>query len=236
MADRDDIIRMLEEIAPPGLAEPFDEGRIGLIVEGKREIRKVCTALDATPAVVSQAVSGGADLLVVHHTPIWNPLTAIRGADTSLFRMVLAADLNLYVMHTNYDHAPGGVNHVLADLLGLSDRTAMSLGLTGICTLSPGEISSLLHAPLRIWGALKEIRRLAVAAGSGFDPVLFGEAVAAGADAFLSAELKHSVARSSPLLLLESTHYALEAPAMKALAVRQSWEYLDDPPLLTSVP
>ena len=62
------------------------------------------------------------------------------------------------------------------------------------------------------------------------------EAYDLGADAFLSAELKHSVARSSPLPCIEATHYALEAPAMKRLAIREGWHYLDDPPILTTLP
>ena len=49
----------------------------------------------------------------------------------------------------------------------------------------------------------------------------------------LSAELKHSVARASPLPCLESTHYALEAPSMRDLADREGWIYLDDPPVIS---
>jgi putative NIF3 family GTP cyclohydrolase 1 type 2 len=56
-------------------------------------------------------------------------------------RALLAAGMNLYVMHTNYDHAPQGVNDALADLLGLRDRVPMSLGCIGTCTLSVGEIA-----------------------------------------------------------------------------------------------
>ena len=64
---------------PLALAEEFDAGRIGLVVEGRAEIERICCALDATPAVVRQAVASGADMLVVHHTPIWTPLTTLTG-------------------------------------------------------------------------------------------------------------------------------------------------------------
>ena len=60
----------MELLAPSALAEDFDTGRIGIIVEGKPDIEKVCCALDATPVVVRQAVAAGADMLVVHHTPL----------------------------------------------------------------------------------------------------------------------------------------------------------------------
>ena len=42
----------MEALAPRSLAEEFDAGRIGLVVEGRPEIGRVCCALDATLAVV----------------------------------------------------------------------------------------------------------------------------------------------------------------------------------------
>jgi putative NIF3 family GTP cyclohydrolase 1 type 2 len=94
----------------------------------------------------------------------------------------------------------------------------------------------MLHSPLRIWGDLHSISRLAVVRGSGFDIALIQEARALGADAFLSAEAKHSVIRESPLPLVEATHYALEAPAMQELSSRMGWHYIDDPPKMIASP
>ncbi|MDO9323906.1 MAG: Nif3-like dinuclear metal center hexameric protein [Methanoregula sp.] len=226
----------MERLAPPDLAEEFDCGKIGLIVEGRPEITKVCCALDATASVVSRAVAAGADLLVVHHTPLWAPLTALTGSTASLMRQILAADMNLYVMHTNFDHAPEGVNDALAELLSLEDRVPLSLGLIGSCSLTIDELARRLGGNIRIWGELSTLSRLAIVAGSGFDPEFLAEAKEAGADAFLSAELKHSVARSSPLPCIEATHYALEAPAMRRLALRNGWQYIEDTPRISSIP
>jgi dinuclear metal center YbgI/SA1388 family protein len=224
-------IEEMEQLAPPGLAEDFDAGKIGLVVEGKKEILRVCCALDATPFVVKQAVEASADMLVVHHTPLWTPVTAMRGKTASLMRALLSAEMNLYVMHTNFDHAREGVNDALAELLSLTDVTPMSHGCIGTCSMSPAEISKRLGGTIRLWGKIKKIRRLALVAGSGFDPDFIEEAKILGADAFLSAEMKHSVARSSPLPCLEAMHYALEAPAMRRLATRMGWQYIDDPPV-----
>ena len=229
-------IEEMERLAPPGLAEDFDAGKIGLVVEGKEEILRVCCALDATPFVVKQAVKASADMLVVHHTPLWTPVTVMRGKTASLMRALLSAEMNLYVMHTNFDHAREGVNDALAELLSLTDITPMSHGCIGTCTLSPAEISKRLGGTIRLWGKIKKIRRLALVAGSGFDPDFIEEARILGADAFLSAEMKHSVARSSPLPCLEAMHYALEAPAMRRLATRMGWQYIDDPPVQQIVP
>ncbi len=225
----------MERLAPPDLAEEFDHGRIGLIVEGRPDICTVCCALDATASVVKRAVEAGADMLVVHHTPLWTPVTALTGPTASLMRQLLAANMNLYVMHTNYDHSPEGVNDALAELLSLENTVPLFPGLIGTCTIPVDEIARRLGGNIRIWGELTSVSRLAMVAGSGFDPAFLAGAKEAGADAFLSAELKHSVARSAPLPCIEATHYALEAPAMRRLAARKGWQYFDDPPRVRSI-
>jgi dinuclear metal center YbgI/SA1388 family protein len=229
-------IEEMERLAPPNLAEDFDAGKIGLIVEGKTKIVTVCCALDATPSVVKRVVAKKADMLLVHHTPLWTPLTSLTGPTASLMRDVLAAGLNIYVMHTNFDRAECGVNDALAELLSLEKTVPMSLGLVGDCSLSLTVITRRLECPLRVWGKIKHLQRLAIVAGSGFDPAFMTEAKELGADAFLSSELKHSVYRASPLPCIEATHYALEAPAMKRLAVQKGWRFIADPPVLHSVP
>jgi len=225
----------MERLAPPDLAEEFDHGRIGLIVEGRPDIGTVCCALDATASVIKRAADAGADMLVVHHTPLWTPVTALTGSTASLMRQLLAANMNLYVMHTNYDHSPEGVNDALAELLSLENTIPLFPGLIGTCTIPVDEIARRLGGNIRIWGELTSVSRLALVAGSGFDPAFLAGAKEAGADAFLSAELKHSVARSAPLPCIEATHYALEAPAMRRLAARKGWQYFDDPPRVRSI-
>jgi putative NIF3 family GTP cyclohydrolase 1 type 2 len=175
-------------------------------------------------------------MLLVHHTPLWTPLTSLTGPTATLMRDVLAAGLNIYVMHTNFDHAETGVNDALAELLRLTSTEPMTLGLVGDCPLSLKEIARRLDCPVRVWGKITKIRRLAVVGGSGFDPEFMAEAIERGADAFLSAELKHSMYRSAPLPCIEATHYALEAPAIKRLAAQKGWRFIDDPPVLHPIP
>ncbi|MCU0628275.1 MAG: Nif3-like dinuclear metal center hexameric protein [Methanoregulaceae archaeon] len=228
------VIRNLEEIAPPAGAEVMDAGRIGLIIEGKPEIGRVVCALDATPAVVSEALRIDADMLIVHHTPLWSPVTSVSRPLGSFLKQVLGSDLNIYVMHTNFDHAKGGINDTLADLLGLASVAGMTLGVCGNCSLDIPGLVSRLGSPLRTWGLVQLPCRIGVAGGSGFDLDLIREAASLGARAYLSSELKLSVARSSPLPLIESTHYALEAPGMRRLAERMGWQFIDDPPVMAT--
>jgi dinuclear metal center YbgI/SA1388 family protein len=229
-------IEEMERLAPPECAEEFDTGRIGLIVEGKTTIKTICCALDATPFVVKHAVAAGADMLVVHHTPLWTPVTSLTGPTAVLMREVLTNGLNIWVMHTNFDHAEAGVNDALGELLGLENTEPLSLGLVGDCSLSLPEIARRLGCPVRIWGKIRQPKRLAVVGGSGFDPLFMAEAKEHGADAFLSSELKHSLYRSAILPCIEATHYALEAPAMRRLAARKGWQYIEDAPVLRTIP
>jgi len=229
-------IEEMEGLATPCLAEDFDAGKIGLIVEGKDTVDTVCCALDATPSVVKRAVAAHAGMLLVHHTPLWTPLTSLTGPTATLMRDVLASGLNIYVMHTNFDHAESGVNDALAELLTLTNIEPMTLGLVGDCPLSLKEIARRLGCPVRVWGKIRKLEKLAVVGGSGFDPAFLAEAKERYADALLSSELKHSVYRASPLPCIEATHYALESPSMKRLAAQKGWQFIDDTPVLHTIP
>lgn len=220
----------IEEIAPASLAEEFDLGKIGLIVEGSDEIDVVAVALDPTPKVVQSAAALGADMLVVHHTPLFTPVTRISGQTARILRILLTNEMNLFVMHTNFDRAEHGINDALADLIGLSNRSRMSLGIVGDSHLPLNEVIRRLGCGVRVHGTITSNNRIAVVGGSGFSFDLMEEAVACGAEVFISSELKHSIGRQIPLPCIEATHYALESPGMKALSERMGWTYIEDPP------
>ncbi|MBR4987269.1 MAG: Nif3-like dinuclear metal center hexameric protein [Methanocorpusculum sp.] len=229
--NRTEFIARMERIAPPELAEEFDIGRIGLLVEGKDEIEKIACALDATPAVVNAAADGGFDALVVHHPAFWNAMHSVVGRNAEILRPLIKADVNLYAMHTNFDHAEGGINDALAEELRLTDRVRMSLGVVGTLTTPLSEISQTLGCGLRVWGDVEGISRIAVVGGSAFDWGLIEEAASLGAQAYLASELKYNMALESPIPCIEATHYALEAPGMRALARREGWTFIDGTPL-----
>lgn len=233
---RDGLIRELEHLAPPELADGEDTGRIGLIIEGRGEAGTICAALDVTPRVVARTVESGAGMLVVHHTPLWEPVTSLTGPLGRLLAPLLSNRVNLYVMHTNFDRAPRGINDALAGLLDLANTEPMEMGLIGDCPLDLREIARRLGGPVRVWGRIPKLSRLAVVGGSGFDPDRIYEAAYRGADAFLSSEMKHHVALSTPLPCIEATHYALEAPGMRRIADRMGWEFIEDPPEVNSIP
>ncbi|MGZ7168864.1 MAG: Nif3-like dinuclear metal center hexameric protein [Halobacteriota archaeon] len=237
--DLDSLIATLEAIAPLSLADPMDEGRIGLIYRGKAEIHTIAVALDPTAYVITEAVRAHADVLVTHHTLIWNPVTKILPRFQKELKLILDNDLSFYVLHTNYDAAPGGVNDTLATLLNLQDVEPLGIGRMG--TIEPESILALAERVARILNTRVQFvgtgtaRRVAVIGGSGFYAT--EECIRAGADVLISAELKHDVIRhvQGRLCLIDATHYATEAPAMRALAERIGGVFIDDPPRVEAV-
>ncbi|WP_370651237.1 Nif3-like dinuclear metal center hexameric protein [Methanocorpusculum sp.] len=237
---KDAFIDLLEKIAPPMLAEDFDEGRIGLIVDGTDRIEKVGCALDATPYVCERAAEERFDALVVHHPAFWNAMHGVTGRNVDILRPLLRNNINLYAMHTNFDHAQGGINDVLAQEIGLNDwvrmeKTPASIGVVGTMSKSFAEISHILGCGLRVWGDVSDVTKLAVAGGSAFDPELILEAVSLGAEAYMASELKYNIARESPIPCIEATHYALEAPGMRVLAKTHGWEFIEDIPVTSII-
>lgn len=230
-----EFLEKMEQIAPPALADPEDAVRIGLIVEGDPDVRNICCALDVTPRVIEQAIEQHSTMIVVHHTPFWEPISQVRGSVAALLRSLLGARIGLYVMHTNFDRAETGVNRTLAHLLEMEEVEELPLGVLGTISFSPPEIARRLGGPLTLYGRLERLKRLAVVGGSGFQVELMEDALQRGADAFLSAEIKHHFAINPPLPLLVSSHYALEAPAMRCLAREQGWGWTETAPERTEL-
>lgn len=117
-----DVSRAIEELAPAGWAYSWD--RSGLAIGSPEAlVDRVLVALTVTRKTVQAAKRVRANLLVVHHPPIWEPLGALRTDDpaTRLCLDLVEAKISCYAAHTNLDVAPGGVNTVLAERLGLVD-------------------------------------------------------------------------------------------------------------------
>lgn len=220
-----EITPFLEKIAPPELADGSDRGRIGLILDLDNEINKIATALDVTDHVLQEAALAGADLLVAHHTLIYEPVSQISKTLADTLKIALDNDISIYVMHTNYDSAPGGVNDVLAELLGLSNVRTAGLGRIG--NVAPTDTEELARFTVRqldthvTYIGDHEIETVMVMGGSGLRSEYIEMALDAGADAFISAEMRHDVIPYARYIsLIDATHYATENPAMLKLVER----------------
>ena len=117
-----DIADALEAWAPPGSAQEYDN--VGLQVgDARRSVDTAVLALDATPAVLSEAERLDADLIVTHHPLLFRPLDGVTadGYVSNLALRLAESGVGLYSAHTNLDAAPDGVSFALADRLGLTE-------------------------------------------------------------------------------------------------------------------
>jgi dinuclear metal center YbgI/SA1388 family protein len=111
-------------------AESWDN--VGLqLGDPARQVSRIMVALDPGAPAVEAAVQAGCQLLITHHPFFFTPLKKISTSDET-GRLAIAAlknDLSIISLHTNYDIAEGGVNDLLATLLGLSET--LPLRVTG---------------------------------------------------------------------------------------------------------
>jgi len=124
-----DILEAVDRLAPFCLAEPWDN--VGLLLgDPAAEVRRMLVALDATEAVCDEAARAAADVLLVHHPPIFQAIDRVT-ADTPQGRVLLRLAREgraAIAAHTNLDAAEGGLADLLADRLGLTDTAPLVPG------------------------------------------------------------------------------------------------------------
>lgn len=122
-----DVIPIIEELAPRHLAESWDN--VGLMCGHPEDsVSTVWLALTPTMDVLERAQAHGASLVVTHHPLIFKGIKSLREDDSPAKELsfLIRNKMALYCAHTNLDIAPGGVNDVLAERLGLSQTTVLS--------------------------------------------------------------------------------------------------------------
>lgn len=113
------IIDVLQTIAPPELAESWD--KTGLHTgDPALAVTRGLLCIDLTESVVAQAVSQKAKLIVAYHPPIFEPLKRLTPTDwkTRALLTCVKNDIAIYSPHTSLDAAPDGLNDWLASGLG----------------------------------------------------------------------------------------------------------------------
>jgi len=121
-----EIFRYMEQIAPPWLAEDWDN--IGLMVGNREnEVNKVLVCLDVTLKVAVEAIEKKAGLIISHHPVIFK---GIKNIDESkplgkLLCSLIRNNITVYAAHTNLDIADDGVNECLGRTLGLNDMEVL---------------------------------------------------------------------------------------------------------------
>ncbi|GMA60033.1 Nif3-like dinuclear metal center hexameric protein [Alicyclobacillus fastidiosus] len=123
-----DVIRLLDAIAPPKWALAND--KIGLQVGNvDKPVSRVWVALEASPEVIEEAIAQGVHLIITHHALLFHPISVLdtRKRRSCAIQRLLSADIAVYSAHTNLDVAPGGVNDVIAERIGLQDTEILDV-------------------------------------------------------------------------------------------------------------
>ncbi|MGI4803980.1 MAG: Nif3-like dinuclear metal center hexameric protein, partial [Janthinobacterium lividum] len=122
-----EITAHLESLAPLVYQEDYDNS--GLIVGyADQEIFQALISLDCTEAIVDEAIATGCNLIISHHPIVFKGLKKFNGK-TYVERVVEKAIKNsiaIYAIHTNLDHVMAGVNHKIAEKLGLKNCRILS--------------------------------------------------------------------------------------------------------------
>jgi dinuclear metal center YbgI/SA1388 family protein len=230
-----DVIDVLEKAYPPELAEPWDA--VGLVCgDPADQVSDVLVCVDPVESTVDEALALGCQLIVAHHPLL---LRGVHGvpADTpkgGLVHRLVRSGAALYCAHTNADAADPGVSDALAAALGLIVTGPLNPRPDGDGT-GIGRLAELAAAePLaafvdRVVAALPDtaagvraagdpnrpIRTVAVSGGAGDSSL--DVAVAAGVDAYVTADLRHHpasehLARPGAPALVDVAHWASEWP------------------------
>ncbi len=232
-----EIIKIMEEIAPPSLAEEWDN--VGLML-GRRSstVKKLLLALDITAEVVRQAVAQKADMIITHHPLIFKGMKAVTDRDWQQELMLTLAEhgIAVYSAHTNLDCVSNGVNDVLAKKLRLEDIDVLDaetgLGRIGtVAECSIDEFAVLVKTALKadyvvIGSAGRKVNTVAVCGGAGSD--LISLALLRGADTLVTGDIKYHEAQKavfSGLNVIDAGHQATELHVMDSLADRLSQRF-----------
>lgn len=196
----------------------------------EREVTKVLIALDCTQAVIDEAIEEECEVILTHHPMLFGGVSEIVAGEYRSDKLIklIKNDIAVMSFHTRLDALDGGVNDILAALLGLTNVTRF--GENGLCRIGELEaptyaeelayrVKNTLMCPFVEYSdAERPIRKVAVCGGSGKS--MIGEAIAAGADAFVSGEFGHHPLTDSAdmgITLIAAGHYFTENPVLSKL-------------------
>ncbi len=205
----------------------------GLQVEGKPEIRRVLCATTASQAVVDAAIAGQADAILVHHGWFWKGEDGrVTGFRKQRMAALLAHDINLFAYHLPLDaHPTLGNNAQLADKFGWTvdgNFGEQNIGFLGkpaeplrteVLAAHVGNV--LGRAPQLLGDPQREVKRIAWCSGGAQG--YFEQAIAAGADVFLSGEVSeqtYHLALESGVPYIAAGHHATERYGVQALTAQ----------------
>ena len=221
----------LDEYIPEYLREEWDNDGIMCSADTAAEVKRVLVALDATESVIDYAIEGEFDLIITHHPLIFKPLASVTD-DSHIARKVIKlieSGISVLSFHTRADKVEGGVNDILADLVGVFDTHPFGEGGIGRMGEIEEEMSledfaatvklSLGADSVRFADAYNPVKRVALVGGDGKDFVK--DAALHGADTYLSGRISYNImeeAMEMGINLIEAGHFYTEHPVCSYFA------------------
>ena len=240
-----DILEFVHTIAPQYMKMDWDN--VGLLCgDPDQTVTRILVALDPFEDVANEAIEIGAQLILTHHPLIFQPCRSVT-EETSVgrtLRLLIRHNISAINAHTNLDCAPGGVNDVLAQTLGLEDVSVIDpqgqdaqgrdWGLLRMGTVEEQPLSrflvqvkeSLGCSGLRYAEGGKPVHRVAVGGGACASELM--DAVAAGCDTFVTSDIKYNQfwdARDNGLNLIDAGHFCTENPVCNRLQAAVSEKF-----------
>lgn len=221
-----EIFDILNALYPVETACDFDNAGF-LVGDRNAEITNILTVLDCDMAAIKRAVELNANLIVTHHPIIFKPLKTV--TEESVVYAAVKNGISVISMHTNLDVGIGGVNDCLCKAVGFENfKTHIASDGYGlrIAEIEPTDSETLakrfksaLNCEIKYVKAERPVKTVLVCSGSGGDFV--GEAVKSGADALLTADVKHNFfidAANAGIALFDAGHYSTEDVVTEPLA------------------
>lgn len=227
MACAKDIFQFINTLAPFETQEKWDNSGF-LVGDSDKPCKKIALCLDITSEMIDMAKAQNCDLIVSHHPVIFGKTGSFL-SDSLPFKLAVNG-ISAICAHTCLDIAKGGVNDVLAELLGLCDVNAVCMD--GVVMpragklkrpMSTKELSELVKEKLgceavRVNKVDKQINTVVLCGGSGgsFIP----DVIAGQYDAFITGDAGHHNfldASEKGLVLIAAGHFETENPVMRAV-------------------
>lgn len=202
------LIATFEKLWPLAGADDWDVP--GLVTgNSSQRVSRVLLTVDVTSEIVAEAVNGEFDLVLAHHPYLLRGINSLDESSAKGAALVNAirSGVSIYAAHTNADIVANGVSAVLAEAFGIQNSKPLipgsdeSVGHGRVGELAAsvklGEFARMIAKVLpstasgvRVAGDFnQQIQRVAVCGGAGDS--FIAAAVAAGADVYVTSDLRH---------------------------------------------
>lgn len=237
-----EIHNILEEMAPAALKESYDN--VGLMIgDFEEEVSDILIALDCTMEVIEEAKILGCNLILTHH-PLLFLKPSVITTETLIGRKIIKLiknNINVYASHTNLDIVHGGLNDIIAELLGFrtweiielasGSNLNSSYGVGRLVTLEEPwtlretceHVKKMLNINYLKYAGSENmvIRKIAIVNGSGEDYFKLSKAM--NADCIITGDTTYHYVSDyveDNMAVIDAGHFETEWPLMQVTANR----------------